>query len=194
VQLEAFDSRDACARKEHNIRVGVKFWEDLYPLLCSICLHLYIQANVTQTKHLFAYILVKLQVQMVNIIKVSGRIFNWYSGGVDSNWVHSALRPLIGLFCQPRIIMMMEKLVEWWLAGKQMYSEKTCPSAALFPTNPTWPERARTRAAAVGNQRLTAWATARPFREESADLFLVDGGKVCILLKLPTFRRKLIHP
>jgi hypothetical protein len=32
--------------------------------------------------------------------------------------VHSALRPLIGLLCQPRVIMMIEKLVEWWLAGE----------------------------------------------------------------------------
>jgi hypothetical protein len=31
--------------------------------------------------------------------------------------VHSALRPLIGLLCQPRVIMMTEKLVEW-LAGE----------------------------------------------------------------------------
>jgi hypothetical protein len=37
--------------------------------------------------------------------------------GVESNWVHSALRPLIGLLCQPHVIMMMEKLVEW-LAGE----------------------------------------------------------------------------
>jgi hypothetical protein len=40
------------------------------------------------------------------------RFLNWYSGGVESNWVHSALRPLLGLLCQPRVIMMMEKLVE----------------------------------------------------------------------------------
>jgi hypothetical protein len=32
---------------------------------------------------------------------------------VESNWVHSALQPLIGLLCQLRVIMMMEKLVEW---------------------------------------------------------------------------------
>jgi hypothetical protein len=32
---------------------------------------------------------------------------------VESNWVHSALRPPIGLLCQPRVIMMMQKLVEW---------------------------------------------------------------------------------
>jgi hypothetical protein len=36
---------------------------------------------------------------------------------VESNWVHSALQPLIGLLCQPRVIMMMEKLVEC-LAGE----------------------------------------------------------------------------
>jgi hypothetical protein len=38
-------------------------------------------------------------------------------GVVESNWVHSALRPLISLLCQPRVIMLMEKLVEW-LAGE----------------------------------------------------------------------------
>jgi hypothetical protein len=36
---------------------------------------------------------------------------------MESNWVHSALRPLRGLLCQPRVIMMIEKLVEW-LAGE----------------------------------------------------------------------------
>jgi hypothetical protein len=35
---------------------------------------------------------------------------------MESNWVHSAMRPLTGLLCQPRVIMTMEKLVEW-LAG-----------------------------------------------------------------------------
>jgi hypothetical protein len=32
--------------------------------------------------------------------------------------------------------MMMEKLVEW----RPKYSEKTCPSATLSTTNPTWPD------------------------------------------------------
>jgi hypothetical protein len=36
---------------------------------------------------------------------------------MESNWVHSALRPRIGLLCQPWVIMMMEKLVEW-LSGE----------------------------------------------------------------------------
>jgi hypothetical protein len=38
---------------------------------------------------------------------------------------------------QSRVIMMMEKLVEW-LAGETEVSEETCPSAALPTTNPTW--------------------------------------------------------
>jgi hypothetical protein len=33
-------------------------------------------------------------------------------GGVDANWGHTAMRPQMGLLCQPRVIMMMEKLVE----------------------------------------------------------------------------------
>jgi hypothetical protein len=36
-------------------------------------------------------------------------------GRVESNWVHSALWSPIGLLCQFRVIM-MQKLVEWWLA------------------------------------------------------------------------------
>jgi hypothetical protein len=55
---------------------------------------------------------------------------------VESNWVHSALRPPIDILYQPRVIMMIEKLVEW-LAREPKYSEKTCPSAALSTTNPT---------------------------------------------------------
>jgi hypothetical protein len=39
-------------------------------------------------------------------------------GGMESNWVRSALRPSIGLLCQPRVIMMMEKLVKLGLAGE----------------------------------------------------------------------------
>jgi hypothetical protein len=47
--------------------------------------------------------------------------------------------------------------------GKPKYSEKTCLDATLSTTNLTCQTRARTRAAEVGSQRLTAWAMARPF-------------------------------
>jgi hypothetical protein len=52
----------------------------------------------------------------------------------------------------------------WWLwsnrlnanwQGKPKYSEKTCPSATLSTTNPTWLNRARTKAATVRDRRLT---------------------------------------
>jgi hypothetical protein len=45
---------------------------------------------------------------------------------MESNFVHSALRPLIGLLCQPQVIMMMEKLVEW-LAGETEILEENLP-------------------------------------------------------------------
>jgi hypothetical protein len=45
---------------------------------------------------------------------------------------------------------------------KPKFSEKTCPDATLSTTNPTCQTRARTRATAVGSQRLTASPMARP--------------------------------
>jgi hypothetical protein len=64
-------------------------------------------------------------------------IINWYSGGggAESNWVHSALRPLIGLLCQPRVIMMMEKLVEW-LAGETEILGQNLPQCRFVHQNP----------------------------------------------------------
>jgi hypothetical protein len=51
----------------------------------------------------------------------------------------------------------------WWnerfWQGKPKYLEKSCPDAILSTTIPTCQTRARTRAAAVGSQRLTASAT-----------------------------------
>jgi hypothetical protein len=82
---------------------------------------------------------------------------------VESNWVHSALRPPIGLLCQPRVIMMMEKLVEW-SAGETEVLGENLPQCRFVHHKPHMPARTRTRAATVGSQWLTAWATARPFK------------------------------
>jgi hypothetical protein len=49
-----------------------------------------------------------------------------------------------------------------FMAGEPKFSEKTCPDANLFTTNPSCQTRARTRAAAVGSQRPAASAMARP--------------------------------
>jgi hypothetical protein len=83
-------------------------------------------------------------------------------GGLESNCVHSALRPLIRLLCHPQVIMMMKKLVEWWLAGETEVLGENLPQCRFVHHKPHMPARTRTRAAAVGSQRLIAWATARP--------------------------------
>jgi hypothetical protein len=44
--------------------------------------------------------------------------FNLHSGGWSPDWVHSAHQPLIGLLYWPRVIVRMEKLVEWRLTGE----------------------------------------------------------------------------
>jgi hypothetical protein len=77
---------------------------------------------------------------------------------VEFNWVHSALRPPIGLLCQPRMIMMKEKLVEWWLAEETEVLGENLPHCRFVHQNPSH----AVRTAAVRSQRLTAWATARP--------------------------------
>jgi hypothetical protein len=58
--------------------------------------------------------------------------------------------------------MMMEKFVELWLAGDTGVLGENLPQCRFVHHKPHMPARTRTRAAAVGNQRLTAWATARP--------------------------------
>jgi hypothetical protein len=50
---------------------------------------------------------VKLKLSKHHIINIIVGIV-----GVESNWVHSALRPPIGILCQPRVIIVMEKLVQ----------------------------------------------------------------------------------
>jgi hypothetical protein len=77
---------------------------------------------------------------------------------VEFNWIHSARRPLIGL---------LETAPgdyddgDW--QGKPKYSEKTRPSATLSTTNTTSPDPGSNPGPAVGSQRLTASAMARPY-------------------------------
>jgi hypothetical protein len=62
-------------------------------------------------------------------------IFKLVWWGVESNWVHSALRPLRGLLCQPRVIMMIEKLVEW-LAGETEVLGENLPQCRFVHHKP----------------------------------------------------------
>jgi hypothetical protein len=60
---------------------------------------------------------------------------NWYSGGgvqLDPLGTTATNRPIVSA-----AIMMMEKLVEWWLVRETELLGETCPSAALSTTKPT---------------------------------------------------------
>jgi hypothetical protein len=84
-------------------------------------------------------------------------------GGVESNWVHSARRPLIGLLYLPRVIMMMENFVEWRLAGEtEVLGENLLQRHFVHHKSQLTRPRDRTQTAAVGSQRLTAWVMVRP--------------------------------
>jgi hypothetical protein len=63
----------------------------------------------------------------------------------------------------PWAIMMMENLVEWRLAEETEILEENPPQRLCPPQIPLDQTRDQTRAAAVGSQWLTVWATARPW-------------------------------
>jgi hypothetical protein len=89
---------------------------------------------------------------------------------VESSWVHSARRPLIG-------ILYLSGWLWWWIIcgmkigrGNRSIRRKPAPPPLCPPQIPLDQTRAGTRAAAVGSQRLTAWAMpwpctdSRPFK------------------------------
>jgi hypothetical protein len=55
---------------------------------------------------------------------------------VESNWVHSALRRLIDLLCRPRVIMMIEKLVECLAGETEILGENLLPVPLCPPQTP----------------------------------------------------------
>jgi hypothetical protein len=86
---------------------------------------------------------------------------------MESNWVHSALGPQLDLLCQPPVIKIMEKLVEWGLVGQTEVLEENLLQWRSAHHKPHMPARMRNLVSVVESQRLTACATARPFEKES---------------------------
>jgi hypothetical protein len=80
-------------------------------------------------------------------------------GGSSPNWVHSVRRPLLA-YCDYEDGESGGMKIG---RGNQSTRRKPTPAPLCPPRIPLDQTRARTRAAAVGNQRLTAWAMARPF-------------------------------
>jgi hypothetical protein len=94
-------------------------------------------------------------------------------GRWSPNWVHSARRPFIlGLLYLPRVIVRMENLVELIGRGNRSTRRKPAPAPLCTPQIPLDQTRARTRADAVGSQRLTAWAMARPYGHDTGNALL----------------------
>jgi hypothetical protein len=94
-----------------------------------------------------------------------------YSALIHETWwdsVHLVRRPLICLLLQPRMIDDDEcGAVGWMRIGRgnrsiQIKSAQVPLRPPQIPHDLTW---ARTRPAAVGSRRLTAWAMARPVHQ-----------------------------
>jgi hypothetical protein len=75
----------------------------------------------------------------------------------------------------------------WWVwssrwnenwQGKPKYLEKTCPSATLSTTNPTYPDPRWNPDTALGRYRLTAWAMARQKCGYSENYFIAEFRNV----------------
>jgi hypothetical protein len=86
--------------------------------------------------------------------------FNWHSGGEEGEVKLSPLGTTAtnGLLSQPLVIMVMEKLVEWWLAGEIEALGESLPQCRFVHHKLHMPARTRTRFTAVRTQRLTATA------------------------------------
>jgi hypothetical protein len=80
--------------------------------------------------------------------------------GMEFSWFHSALRPPMAYCASPEWLWWWRN---WWndWQGNRSIRRKPAP-VPLYPPQTPHASRTRTRAAAVGSQRLTAWATARP--------------------------------
>jgi hypothetical protein len=83
--------------------------------------------------------------------------------GVGWDWLHLVRRSLIGLLYQPRMIDDECGAVGMSIGSRNRGTRrKPAPVPLRPPQIPCDLTLARTRAAAVGSQRLTAWAMARP--------------------------------
>jgi hypothetical protein len=100
-------------------------------LCCSVSDEYFLQAAKTVQVRTFAQ-KCDLRVQIL--------FLNSHSGGWSPNWVHSVRRPLNGLLYPPRVIMVMENLVEWRLAGEAEVLGENLPQRHFVHHTSTWPD------------------------------------------------------
>jgi hypothetical protein len=99
---------------------------------------------------------------------------------VGWDWVHLVRRPLFGLLYQPRMIDECGVVGGMRIGrGNRSTRRKHAPVPLCPPQIPhdlTWD---RTRAAAVGSRRLTAWAMAWPWEPKSLSQEPLTGTILC---------------
>jgi hypothetical protein len=153
---------------------------------------IFISPQLSSNKRNRAYTRVKYKGQWTGCIHLILRVAVWanvewllfffffFFLGVGWDWVHLARRPLIGLLYEHQMIDYECGALGGMRIGRGNRSTRRKPAPVpLFPPqilhDLAW---ARTRAAAVGSRRLTAWAMARP-REE----WLQQSGLARFLLR-----------
>jgi hypothetical protein len=99
---------------------------------------------------------------------------------VESNWVHSALRPLIGRPIVPAPGDYDDGDIGGMMIGRGNRSTWRKPAPVpLCPPQTPHAARMRTQAAAVGSQQLTAWVMARPYHVLAVTIIHVNtNGEV----------------
>jgi hypothetical protein len=102
----------------------------------------------------------------------------FYFSFLGWDWVHLVRRPLIGILYQPRMIEDECGAVGGVRTGRGNRSTRRKPASVplcppQIPHDLTW---ARTRTAAMGNRRLTAWSMARPHKCVSASGTVTEFG------------------
>jgi hypothetical protein len=122
---------------------------------------------------------------LTTVVFLSSSSTSFFFFLVGWDWVHLVRRPLIGRLYQARMMVDNEcGAVGGIRIGSRNRSTRSKPATApLCPPqirhHMTW---ARTRAAAVGSRRLTAWAMARP----SSTYYIKPVRSIVLLAKVMT--------
>jgi hypothetical protein len=88
---------------------------------------------------------------------------------------HQVLRPLLA-YCTAPDDRWGWLWSNWWnedWQGEPQYSEKTCPSATLSTTNPTWPDPGANPGRRGGTNRLSYLSNINPLRNMNFFFFTI---------------------
>jgi hypothetical protein len=102
----------------------------------------------------------------------TGLCFYFEEWGVESNWVHWALRPPIGLLYLPRVIMRIDNSVEWWLAGETEVLGENLPQCHFVhhKSHMTWPGANPGRRCGKPATNRLSYGTALRWRFNTAEI------------------------